>query len=171
MRITDDDREVSRAYRAAIPDQFGNLHQRMRCAMDLMVAAHAVIPGNLWQAMFDLETELQYHFPAKPPFGRRNADATKDALPDPVRNIPASSSGVPAEPGGSGSALITSAWLDERFRCIGKGNRRLWFVHSVIAIGECEGSIWVPRIVPSGVALAPVRTRDDVDRLCKVIGG
>jgi hypothetical protein len=69
---------------------------------------------------------------------------------------------------------ITAEWLDNTFRYEGNGNRRLWFVHSVVAIGQCEGPCgklcWVPRVVGSGAALTEVRTQADVQKLCEVVG-
>ena len=72
MKITPNDHATRVADDAAKPDQFGNLHERMKY---LVAALHAheggPREGTLWQAVYDLETEVKYHKPANPPYGRR----------------------------------------------------------------------------------------------------
>lgn len=71
MKLTEKDFEQARKYRATKPKQFGNLHERMKFLMEKIEGKHSQIPNEIWQAIFDLETEVEYHTPANPPFGRR----------------------------------------------------------------------------------------------------
>lgn len=61
----------AREYMKKKPKQFGDLHERMRYAMELMLRHNDVIPSALWHAMYDLEIEVSYYTPVKPPYGRR----------------------------------------------------------------------------------------------------
>lgn len=71
-RLTNKDAAARRHYDRARAAQFGTLHERMkflidcarRCGLDKFDAA-------TWHAIFDLETEVKYHKPATPPYGRR----------------------------------------------------------------------------------------------------
>jgi len=54
------------------PRQLGNLHERMRFALDAMIQhGEASIPLDLWNGVWDLATEVEGHAPAKQPYGRR----------------------------------------------------------------------------------------------------
>jgi len=72
-KLTDKDREARAMYLAAKPKQFGNLHERMKYALELMRSDYDAVPSRLWHALCDLETEVKFHVPANPPFGRRAA--------------------------------------------------------------------------------------------------
>jgi hypothetical protein len=72
MTITKDDAfRRKEQYRKAQPKQFGDLHERMKLVIALMQAAKASVPDELWHAIYDLETEVSFYEPAKPPYGRR----------------------------------------------------------------------------------------------------
>ncbi|HKP03668.1 MAG TPA: hypothetical protein VJU77_09950 [Chthoniobacterales bacterium] len=82
MKISPKDREVARAYEAAKPKQFGNLHQRMKFVMRGLEEARGWNTSepdpqfdedhpDLVHGLFDLEKEIKYHVPAKPPFATR----------------------------------------------------------------------------------------------------
>ena len=59
-------------YKNTEPRQLGNLHQRMRYVMEVMQRiGHKRIGNELWQAVFDLQTEVMFHTPAEPPYGHR----------------------------------------------------------------------------------------------------
>ena len=58
-------------YEATAPKQFGNLHERMKYVMALLEAEKDNVSDKLWHAVFDLETEVKFHTPAEPPYGRR----------------------------------------------------------------------------------------------------
>jgi len=54
--------ESQRAYEKATPEQFGNLHGRMKYLMEKMrEAGWEDVPHDVWHAVFDLETELKHH--------------------------------------------------------------------------------------------------------------
>lgn len=74
MKLKQKDFAVAKRYEETKPKQFGNLHERMRFAMELMLRHNDVIPAALWHAMYDLETEVKMHEPAMPPFGRRTQE-------------------------------------------------------------------------------------------------
>ena len=69
MKLTATDERIRQQYEAAQPKQFGTLHERMKNVIRL-VDDHDV-PESLCTAIFDLQTEVSYHDPAVPPFGRR----------------------------------------------------------------------------------------------------
>jgi hypothetical protein len=52
--------------------QLGNLHERMRYVMELLREHTESVPHELANAIYDLETEVSYHTPAKPAYGRRS---------------------------------------------------------------------------------------------------
>jgi hypothetical protein len=55
-------------------DSLGNLHERMRAVRTLLEEYHAantLLPNALVQAIYDLETEVSFYIPAKPPYGKR----------------------------------------------------------------------------------------------------
>lgn len=64
---------TSDEYRASQAKQFGNLHERMKFAMERLQELYGcgVDINDLWQAMFDLQLEVSFHTPAEPPYGRR----------------------------------------------------------------------------------------------------
>ena len=71
-KITSQAHRAAAHYRAAEGKPFGNLHERMKLVLDL--AGEAVLYRGhpaLWQALHDLATEVSYHEPAEPPYGRR----------------------------------------------------------------------------------------------------
>lgn len=75
MKLTAKDKACADQYRNCKPKQFGNLHERMQYVMKLLNRGHTAssIENDLWHALFDLETEVSYHEPQKPPYGRRTA--------------------------------------------------------------------------------------------------
>jgi hypothetical protein len=74
MNITRADRERRRRYQDAGPKQFGTLHERMKYLLACAEACRLFeFDNDTWQAVLDLETEVSYHEPAVPPYGRRIA--------------------------------------------------------------------------------------------------
>lgn len=78
-KLTKADNARSRAYVKAKPKKLGNLHERMRLVVALVDAAYKKAGANfdeehpyLRMAIYDLETEVQFYEPAKPPFARRS---------------------------------------------------------------------------------------------------
>jgi hypothetical protein len=72
MKITDKDRAIAEKYNNAKTNQFGNLHERMKYVMAQLTEQSASTIGNdLWQALFDLQTEVSFYEPQSPPYGRR----------------------------------------------------------------------------------------------------
>lgn len=72
MKLTEKNLQARTAYLEATPKQFGTLHERMKFVMEQMQAAGGgVVPNDLWHAVYDLETEVSYHEPQRPPCGRR----------------------------------------------------------------------------------------------------
>ncbi len=71
--ITRAQEAVADRYRDARPRQLGDLHQRMRWVMEVARKdkAAGALGNDLWQALHDLQTEVSYHEPARPPFGKR----------------------------------------------------------------------------------------------------
>lgn len=73
MKITKTNESTRKQYDEAKPDQFGNLHERMKYVMELLKQHDPnSIGNNLWHAIYDLETEVKHTPPANPPFGRRS---------------------------------------------------------------------------------------------------
>lgn len=73
-KITAAERKTQAAYQAAKPKFLGNLHERMKevlRALHVHEKAHGLTDQELRNAIYDLEIEVQYHQPAKPPYGRR----------------------------------------------------------------------------------------------------
>jgi hypothetical protein len=59
-------------YEQAQPEQFGDIHGRMKFLMEMCHKYHSEgIPTMVWHAVFDLETEVKNYEPINPPFGRR----------------------------------------------------------------------------------------------------
>jgi len=72
MRLTKAEIKRSREYRQGTSaDSLGDLHERMRCVRTLAQENRESIPSDLYQAIFDLETEVGFYVPAKPPYGQR----------------------------------------------------------------------------------------------------
>jgi uncharacterized membrane protein len=75
MKLTKADIERHRQYRLGTSvNSLGNLHERMRAVRTMMQMyreAGTPIPNDLEQAIWDLETEVSFHVPAKPPYGKR----------------------------------------------------------------------------------------------------
>lgn len=78
MKLTAKDKEVAEKYATAKPKQFGNLHERMQYVMKLLrekrtspIIDDLFFGDALWNALFDLQTEVSYHEPQSPPYGRR----------------------------------------------------------------------------------------------------
>lgn len=71
MKITKEQEATRKDYLDAKPKQFGNLHERMKLVMELLKDDRDSISTELETALHDLETEVSYHKPAKPPYGRR----------------------------------------------------------------------------------------------------
>lgn len=74
--ITLNDRARRERYIGCKPNQLGSLHERMKLVMalatDMDLWRYDKSGGQrLWQALHDLETEVAYHAPAIPPYGRR----------------------------------------------------------------------------------------------------
>lgn len=69
-------REIHRAqlYQCVDPIQLGNLHQRMKLVMKVLANERDAVSNDLWQAIHDLEMEVKYTEPAKPPYSRRTAN-------------------------------------------------------------------------------------------------
>jgi hypothetical protein len=71
-KITAGNCNVRARYEAATPDNLGDLHQRMKAVVDR--ANDIDLPSidvHLWGYIHDLQLEVSYHRPAKPPFGKR----------------------------------------------------------------------------------------------------
>ena len=71
-------------YAKAKPKQFGNLHERMKfliqhagkleeATREARMNDRKLMPGfgDVWHAIWDLETEIKGHTPDEPPHGRR----------------------------------------------------------------------------------------------------
>ena len=71
MKLNQSEIHRAQKYQLAEPKQFGNLHQRMKLVILLMQKERELMPHDLWNAIYDLETEVKYHEPAKPPYARR----------------------------------------------------------------------------------------------------
>lgn len=69
------------AYKASEPKQFGTLHERMKYLVRFVQEDGHAIPHDVVTAIYDLETEVRYHAPAKPPFGRRMVKLTSATKP------------------------------------------------------------------------------------------
>jgi hypothetical protein len=80
MKITRKNQVTADRYRATVPKQLGDLHERMRYLMQLGSEAELWKTHNdLWHALHDLEVEVSFHEPAHPPFGKR---IVSSILPD-----------------------------------------------------------------------------------------
>lgn len=72
MRLTKGDKERAIEYDKTQPKQFGNMHERMQYLVAIAMKEQGHISDNLWSAIWDLQTEVQYHKPENPPYGRRH---------------------------------------------------------------------------------------------------
>jgi hypothetical protein len=71
--LTDSDLAIEASYHAEKPDALGNLHQRMKAVVErAREIGLSRIDNDLWQAIHDLQTEVSFYVPARPPFGRRS---------------------------------------------------------------------------------------------------
>jgi hypothetical protein len=71
-KLTASERATRLEYEAAAPQQFGTLHERMKYLLACARRCHLhEFDNDTWQAIFDLETEVSCHQPARPPFGHR----------------------------------------------------------------------------------------------------
>lgn len=72
MCLTKADKAQQDLYRDAKPDNLGTLHERMQAVM-----YHAQLTDLyrtdpvLWDLLHDLQIEVSFHRPAKPPYGHR----------------------------------------------------------------------------------------------------
>jgi hypothetical protein len=70
--ITGADELRARDYEAAQADPLGTLHERMKAVIERGRELELwKIDNDLWQHIHDLQTEVSYHVPARPPYGRR----------------------------------------------------------------------------------------------------
>ena len=77
MKLTKANEAMAKRYEGTEPKFLGNLHERMKYTMAL---AEQVMPQDasrsethrdLWNALLDLQVEVQFYEPAKPPYGAR----------------------------------------------------------------------------------------------------
>ena len=70
--ITSNENKIAVKYENTVPDQFGNLHERMQylmcCAKKYGTTG---MPSEIWHAIWDLQTEVKYYEPVNPPYGQR----------------------------------------------------------------------------------------------------
>jgi len=67
------DIDQAKEYEACKAKQFGNLHERMKFLINAISdAGQEKIDVKIWHAVFDLETEVKYHKPTSPPYGRKS---------------------------------------------------------------------------------------------------
>jgi hypothetical protein len=72
MKFSPKDHQTAARYDTAEPKQFGTLHERMKYLIALGRECRLwEMHNDVWQAIWDLETEVKYHEPASPPFGHR----------------------------------------------------------------------------------------------------
>jgi len=73
MELTNRDNARAAQYRECKPKQFGTLHERMKYVMELLRVSDKKTPvmNDLREAIFDLETEVSFYEPKKPPYGKR----------------------------------------------------------------------------------------------------
>lgn len=73
MKTTKQDLKRRENYKDCGPNQLGSLHERMKRVMQLVndEELRKLIPHSLYDALYDLEEEVSYHEPARPPYGRR----------------------------------------------------------------------------------------------------
>lgn len=75
--ITEENRRTAAAFAQAKPKLTGSLHERMKFVLAELEKASEADPefeqkyNQLTQGIYDLRTEVKFHEPAKPPFGRR----------------------------------------------------------------------------------------------------
>lgn len=72
--------ETRKEFFKARPNPLGNLHERMTAVMHLAEEVgldKEVRFHDLLNAIYDLQTEVSYTTPAKPPFGRRFSGGDK----------------------------------------------------------------------------------------------
>jgi hypothetical protein len=74
MKITKKEFENVDHYNKCKSKQLGNLHERMRYVMELLAdcESESKMSVELWNAIADLELEVQFHEPKNPPIAKRN---------------------------------------------------------------------------------------------------
>jgi len=71
--ISDQEKKNSQDYDEAVPAKFGDLHQRMKSLIKCAYKhGQKQIPSDLWDAIWDLQTEVRYYKAINPPFGKRS---------------------------------------------------------------------------------------------------
>jgi len=69
---TEAEKQNARDYEKAEAKQFGNLHERMqfliKCAQ---THDEKTVLNDIWNAIWDLKTEVRHYKPINPPFGKR----------------------------------------------------------------------------------------------------
>ncbi len=78
-KLTNKDKRRMQKYAECEPKQLGTLHQRMKYAMEIvermnLESINRPDGHDLVTALYDLQTEVGYHEPAKPPYGRRTLE-------------------------------------------------------------------------------------------------
>lgn len=58
-------------YEKAMPEQFGDMHERMKFLIQEAQKANEKVPQTVWHAIWDLEAEVKNHAAIRPPFGKR----------------------------------------------------------------------------------------------------
>lgn len=71
MKLTKQDAEREQRHKKTAPKQLGNLHERTQYLIATIQGHGDVIPNDTWHAIYDLQTEVAFYEPAKPPYGRR----------------------------------------------------------------------------------------------------
>lgn len=67
---TSTEKSYAKAYDQTEPKQFGNLHERMQYLMACAKAhGEQTVPSDMWNAIWDLQTEVKHYKPVNPPFG------------------------------------------------------------------------------------------------------
>jgi hypothetical protein len=73
MKLTVKDLEIAKAYKQCKPKLLGDLHQRMKVVMKRAQEIRLYkIDSHLWQALHDLQIEVAYTQPSRPPYGKRD---------------------------------------------------------------------------------------------------
>jgi hypothetical protein len=68
---------ATKEYEAAVPRQFGTLHERMKYLIMLLNQHLEDVPHDVNVAIYDLETELSHYPTVSPPYGRRTYKCSK----------------------------------------------------------------------------------------------
>jgi len=75
--LNSQDRATAEAYAAANAKPYGDIHQRMKFLMEKLEEARKSDEfdknyNELMEAIFDLETEVKFYAPRKPPYATRS---------------------------------------------------------------------------------------------------